>query len=52
MALVCKKCGYKQYDDATISAMQARYPGVEEHDIPYLCGACMDEEENNSQPEQ
>ena len=49
MALVCKKCGYKQYDDETIEVMKQRFPDLEEHDIPYICGACIDninEEEN------
>ena len=43
MALVCKKCGYKQTDDETVHEMTAIFPDLEEHDIPYYCGACMDE---------
>ena len=42
MALVCKKCGYKQYDEETISEMKKIFPELEEHDIPYYCGACVD----------
>lgn len=42
MALVCKRCGYKQYDDETIEVMKKRFPDLDEHDIPYYCGACMD----------
>lgn len=40
--LVCKMCGYKQYDEETINAMKDKYPYAEEHDIPYYCGACQD----------
>ena len=40
MALVCKKCGYKQYDEETIKGYKEVYPTMEEHDIPYICGAC------------
>jgi hypothetical protein len=40
--LVCKKCGYKQYDDETVSAFRKKFPNTETHDIPYYCGACMD----------
>jgi hypothetical protein len=40
MALVCKKCGYKQYDEETIKAYKEVSPTMEEHDIPYICGAC------------
>ena len=43
MALVCKNCGYKQYDEETIAVMKARFSDLEEHDIPYYCGACMEE---------
>ncbi len=46
--LVCKKCGYKQYDEETIAAMKAEYPDIEEHDISYVCGACQNEEENQT----
>ena len=42
MPLVCKKCGYKQYHDDTVQALRSQYPGVEERDIPYYCGACQD----------
>ncbi len=42
MALVCKKCGYKQYDQQTIDSLKERFPDIEEHDIPYYCGACQD----------
>lgn len=41
MALVCKKCGYKQYDDETIENMKKQFPDYAEHDIPYYCGACI-----------
>lgn len=44
MALVCKNCGYKQYDDETVEAMKKIFANLEEHDIPYYCGACMDNE--------
>jgi len=40
--LVCKTCGYKQYDLETIKEFRKKYPGTENHDIPYTCGACMD----------
>ena len=43
--LTFKKCGYKQYDKDTIAAFKKRYPRMEPYDIPYECGACMDEEE-------
>ena len=42
MALVCKKCGYKQTDKEIVSVMKEIFPSLEEHDIPYYCGACMD----------
>lgn len=42
MALICKCCGYKQTDDETIVSMKKRFPNKEVHDIPYYCGACMD----------
>ena len=42
MALVCMYCGYKQHDEGTIRCFKKQYPGLEEHDIPYVCGACMD----------
>ena len=40
--LVCKICGYKQYDEETIEIVKNKYPDMEEHDIPYYCGACQD----------
>ena len=43
--LVCKCCGYKQYDIGTVLEYKRRYPGMPAHDIPYKCGACMDNEE-------
>ena len=43
MALVCKKCGYKQYDAETIKYQKKIHRDIEEHDIPYYCGACLDE---------
>ena len=43
MSLVCKKCGYKQSDWQTIFYMKKRFPNEAEHDIPYYCGACQDE---------
>ena len=42
MALVCMYCGYEQYDEETIRSFKKQYPGLEEHDIPYVCSACMD----------
>lgn len=42
MALVCKNCGYKQYDIDTIKKARERFPDMSEHDIPYFCGACLD----------
>lgn len=41
MALICKLCGYKQYDDETIKFFKNLHPAKEEHDIPYYCGACL-----------
>ncbi len=40
--LVCKRCGYKQYDEGTIDTLKSRFPGMKTHDIPYCCGACVD----------
>jgi len=40
--LVCKMCGYKQYDEGTIQAFRRKYPGMDVFDMPYYCGACMD----------
>jgi len=42
MSLVCLACGYKQYDMQTILEFRKRFPGLEDHDIPYYCGACQD----------
>jgi hypothetical protein len=42
MALVCKECGYKQYDEETIVELKKIHPDLEEHDIPYYCGTCME----------
>ncbi len=41
MALTCNYCGYKQYDEETIAFYKHRFPDIEEHDIPYCCGACQ-----------
>ncbi len=46
MALVCKICGYKQTDEETVQSMTEKFPNLEEHDIPYYCGACMDSAED------
>lgn len=43
--LVCKRCGYKQHDTGTVLMYKTRYPGIPAHDIPYLCGACMDQDD-------
>lgn len=45
MALICKKCGYKQYNEETIRKYKKKFPTEEEHDIPYVCGACHNIEE-------
>lgn len=42
MCLVCKKCGYKQYDEECINAYKKASPEQETHDITYYCGACLD----------
>lgn len=42
MALICKVCGYKQTDEETLKVFKQRFPDMEEHDIPYYCGACLD----------
>lgn len=54
MSLICKKCGFKQCDLTTVREMKNRFPNVEEHDIPYFCGACMDDasEEEYTEMEQ
>lgn len=46
MTLVCKKCGYKQRDASTIAWLKKRFPHIAVHDIPYYCGACMDNATN------
>lgn len=46
MALVCKKCGYKQYDEEIIRNYKGKFPTEKEYDIPYVCGACMNNEED------
>lgn len=43
MAVICKKCGYRQEDPETIKFLKKRWPHTEEHDIYYFCGACLDE---------
>ena len=48
--LTCKRCGYKQYDVETILTFKRRYPGMPEHDIPYICGACLDNESEEEGP--
>ena len=40
--LICKKCGYKLEDNETIKYIKRKFPHTEEHDIPYYCGACLD----------
>lgn len=45
--LVCERCGYKQYDEQTIQSYKEKYPDTDAHDIPYVCGACMDTEEDD-----
>lgn len=46
MALICKICGYKQSDDDTIKYFKKKFPSKEEHDIPYYCGACLNNMSN------
>ena len=43
-ALVCKICGYKQYDQDTIQYYMKKFPNIDVHDIPYVCRACKDAE--------
>lgn len=50
--LVCDRCGYKQYDTWTVLAFKKRYPGTPAYDIPYLCGACMDQEEEEDEEDE
>lgn len=40
--LICKKCGHKQSDEQTIKYFKKKFRFVEEYDIPYYCGACLD----------
>ena len=40
--LVCKKCGYKQTDEEVVKHLRKKHLHVEDHDIPYYCGACLD----------
>ena len=48
MALICRICGYKQYDEDTILAYRKKIPCFEEHDIPYVCGACLETNEDEA----
>ena len=48
MALVCKKCGFKQSEESVVEFFRKTFEGLEEEDVPYFCGACM---ENASQSE-
>lgn len=41
-SLVCKKCGYEQYDEETVKCFKERFPNMYSYDIPYYCGACQD----------
>ena len=42
--LVCKCCGYKEYDVDTVKSFKKKFygKGLSTHDIPYYCGACQD----------
>ena len=40
--LVCKICGYKQTEQETIKEFMKKHVGMCAHDIPYYCGACLD----------
>ena len=40
--LVCKICGYKQTNQETIKEFMKKHPSIDAHDIPYYCGACLD----------
>ena len=42
MSLICKKCGCKQSDEYTIKHLKKKFRHTEVHDIPYYCGACLD----------
>lgn len=48
--LVCKECGYNQYDEETIEYYIRKYPGESTHDIQYICGACLDNDLFNRKP--
>ena len=52
MALICKTCGFKQYDTSTIEVYRSEHPGVEEHDIPYCCGACQDNSNDGTEQQE
>lgn len=41
--LVCKQCGYRQYDVSTVKSFKKKFAGkgLATHDIPYFCGACV-----------
>ena len=43
--LVCKCCGYKQSDPETVTYFLDLNPGKDAHDIPYTCGACLDNQD-------
>ena len=38
--LVCKVCGYKQYNPETVDYYVRLHPETDPHDIDYICGAC------------
>lgn len=41
MCLICKKCGYKQYDRKVIESYKAEFPASPDNMIPYICGRCI-----------
>ena len=41
MALICMRCGSKQYDETAIRSYKKQYPGLPEDEIPYKCDACQ-----------
>lgn len=43
--LVCAKCGCEQEDNGIVLMYKVKYPGMQTHHIPYVCGACMDNKE-------
>ena len=48
--LTCKICGYKQFDDECCNYYQNKYKDMDLHDIPYICGACENNiDENKTQ---